>query len=216
MKKLILLTIAAGCISFYAAANKKTVEHVVKPVENLYRIAQVHNTTVEDILKANPGLDPLKLKVGSCLKVPDNTQVSEGTVSQRPAEKNIAESADLSPFTGNNAAILKDVAAKTDVTQTADSHVSFDSDELQARYNELLRLKKEDNSITIVDMNKIKVNPVPLSTETAELLGDLKNSNKVLVVNLQIVLKDGTVKTFSNPEDQKKMLSEITSDLSIR
>ena len=216
MKKLILLTIAAGCISFYAAANKKTVEHVVKPVENLYRIAQVHNTTVEDILKANPGLDPLKLKVGTCLNVPDNTEASAGIVSQKPIEKNTAESADLSPFTGSNAAILKDGAAKTDAPQSADSHISFDSDELQARYIELLRLKKEDSSITIVDMNKIKVSPVPLSTESAELLDDLKSSNKVLVVNLQIVLKDGTVKTFSNPDEQKKMLSEITSDLSIR
>ena len=216
MKRLFLLAMASGCISLYAASNKKIVEHVVQPVENLYRISLEHNTTVKDILQANPGLDPKRLKVGSCLIVPENTQTAAAVTPENPSEKNTADERNLSPFMGDNASILKDGADKGEVSQSADSHVSFDSDELQARYNELLRLKKEDNSITIVDMNKIKVSPVPLSTESAEVLGDLKNSNKILVVNLQIVLKDGTVKTFTNPEDQKKMLSEITSDLSIR
>jgi hypothetical protein len=47
MKKLFLIAMASGCISLNAANHKKTVEHIVQPVENLYRISLEHNTTVK-------------------------------------------------------------------------------------------------------------------------------------------------------------------------
>lgn len=43
--------------------------HVVKQGDTLFRIAQMYGTTVEQLMKLNPGVDPNNLRVGQKLKV---------------------------------------------------------------------------------------------------------------------------------------------------
>ncbi len=46
--------------------------YIIRPGDTLYRIAQMYNVTVEDILDANPGVDPRYLRVGQriCIPIP--------------------------------------------------------------------------------------------------------------------------------------------------
>ena len=53
-----------------AAGSKPEAGYQVKPGDTLDKIARKHGTTVDAITKANPGLDPKRLKVGQKVKVP--------------------------------------------------------------------------------------------------------------------------------------------------
>ena len=44
--------------------------HTVKAGDTFYRIARNHDTTVEALQRANPGIDPARLRIGQKLKVP--------------------------------------------------------------------------------------------------------------------------------------------------
>ncbi len=44
--------------------------YAVQPNDNLYKIAQQHDVGIVKLLAANPGIDPLKLKVGKILTLP--------------------------------------------------------------------------------------------------------------------------------------------------
>ncbi len=44
--------------------------YIIQPGDTLYRIAQMHNVTVDSILRANPGIDPLYLRVGQRICIP--------------------------------------------------------------------------------------------------------------------------------------------------
>lgn len=44
--------------------------YIIQPGDTLYRIAMMYNVTVEDILDANPGIDPRYLRVGQRICIP--------------------------------------------------------------------------------------------------------------------------------------------------
>lgn len=45
-------------------------QHVVAAGENLYRISLRHEVALDDLLAANPSVDPLRLRVGQKLRIP--------------------------------------------------------------------------------------------------------------------------------------------------
>ena len=51
-------------------ATLSTRIHTIKNGDYPAKIARRYNVKVEDILKANPGLNPRKLKIGTKVKVP--------------------------------------------------------------------------------------------------------------------------------------------------
>ncbi len=56
-----------------AGTSVTTVEHIVKPGENLFRIALMYNTTVEAIAAANGIVNPSYIWVGQRLLIPQGT-----------------------------------------------------------------------------------------------------------------------------------------------
>ncbi len=54
-------------------AKTGLVEHEVQPGDVLSRIARKYQTTLKDLLEANPGVDPRRLRVGYKLVVPSGT-----------------------------------------------------------------------------------------------------------------------------------------------
>jgi LysM repeat protein len=44
--------------------------HVVQPGDTFYKLAKKYNTTVEAIIRANPGVDPYNLQVGTTIRIP--------------------------------------------------------------------------------------------------------------------------------------------------
>ncbi len=56
-------------------SGTKYVYHVIKPGETLYSLSQKYQTTVEDILKANPGVSEKNFKAGETVRVMANSNV---------------------------------------------------------------------------------------------------------------------------------------------
>src|SRR5699024_2330603 len=50
---------------------KGTFSYTIKSGDTLYNIAKKYNTTVEEILKVNPGINPYNLQVGQKICIPD-------------------------------------------------------------------------------------------------------------------------------------------------
>lgn len=51
----------------------RPLKHMVRAGENLYRISLRYETDLEELLAANPGVDPERLSVGQQLRLPDST-----------------------------------------------------------------------------------------------------------------------------------------------
>lgn len=46
------------------------ITHVVQPGDTFYKLARRYGTTVEAIMRANPGVDPMNLQVGQTIRIP--------------------------------------------------------------------------------------------------------------------------------------------------
>lgn len=55
----------------YPEENIKMVRHTIKQGDTLWDLANKYNTTAEEIMMANPGIDPNNLQVGQDLLIPD-------------------------------------------------------------------------------------------------------------------------------------------------
>ncbi|MCW3125171.1 MAG: hypothetical protein JWO03_829 [Bacteroidetes bacterium] len=77
MKKLILFVALFTSIGLFAAKNVESVNHKVQPKETLFRISLMYNSTVNDILEANPGLTAKTLAAGAVVKVPKDTKMRD-------------------------------------------------------------------------------------------------------------------------------------------
>jgi LysM repeat protein len=237
MKKLLLIVTIIASIQLQA---QKMAKHTVQRHDNLFRISLQYNSTADDIIKANPHINPQKLKTGTVLIVPKDTKIRDAAfVASLLDEKPLPTPAVRAKATKSKKSSFKtDISAKaaikpdnimaphpaTEAVSDADDRPSsstaqsFTSEGIQRRYEELKKIERQDNNVTIVDMNKINVNQVtgPDYAGSARQLSDAINSDRVIIVNLQIVLKDGTVKTYSDPEDQKRVLSQIAADLPVK
>lgn len=63
-------TVCAGVVSEEECTVGEVIHYTVKPGDTLFAIAQKYNTSVNQILKINPGLNPDNLQVGQVIKVP--------------------------------------------------------------------------------------------------------------------------------------------------
>lgn len=50
-------------------------QYIIKPYDTLYRIAQLYNVTVEDILNRNPGIQPYNLQLGQTICIPPSIEI---------------------------------------------------------------------------------------------------------------------------------------------
>lgn len=48
--------------------------HTIKSGQTLYSISKAYNITIDEILSANPGLNPTQIKEGTSIKIPENNQ----------------------------------------------------------------------------------------------------------------------------------------------
>jgi len=74
-----------------AEGAKTEAVYKVKPGETLQRIAKAHGTTVDAILKANPGLDARHLKADQKIKVPTAAPAAKPAAPARPAAQPAAQ-----------------------------------------------------------------------------------------------------------------------------
>ena len=76
-----------------------------------------------------------------------------------------------------------------------------------------------DNSKCIEEPLKTNINTSMDKIGTVDMhyadilrqLNQLIDANQIASISLQIVMKDGTIKTISSPEEQKKLLSQLVS-----
>lgn len=86
MKKLFVSLVAMVTIS--ASAHSYT----IKPGDTLLSIANRHGVTYNQLLKANPGLDPDYIKSGFSIEIPEPVKAVNNTVhpaSRRPTQKEV-------------------------------------------------------------------------------------------------------------------------------
>lgn len=48
---------------------RNQITYVIRPGDTLFRIAAFYHTTIDEIIKMNPGIDPLNLQIGSAITV---------------------------------------------------------------------------------------------------------------------------------------------------
>ena len=77
MKKLILTAVVLSALHAYASGGRQMVSHQIQPRENLFRISLQYNSTVADIVLANPGLNPDHVRSGTTIKVPKDTKIRD-------------------------------------------------------------------------------------------------------------------------------------------
>lgn len=63
---------AAGLTNVVSPARAVVRTHLVRPGETPFRIAQKYGLTVEQLLRANPGLVPQKMRAGQSINIPQN------------------------------------------------------------------------------------------------------------------------------------------------
>lgn len=51
------------------------IAYLIKPYDTLYKIAQIYNVSVEEILEQNPGLSPYNLRLGQKICIPPSIDV---------------------------------------------------------------------------------------------------------------------------------------------
>jgi len=309
------MTIVFGALHVYAG-DKEMVRHQIQPKENLFRISLQYNSTVADIVRANPGLKPDKVRSGTTIKVPKDTKIRdvafvatfftpktqpaveskqavpvqatqaskpediledenpfitppkkrksieqqekesalENNVSQKsfvqtdiaPAptsaveKSNTTATTDASPAINYSAMTLPtpvsiyeqqadlqadrintapraEVRPFDDVIRTSPATAlspQYESEELQRRYMELMRMASQDKSVRVVDMTHIKIEGTTADSHYADLIRQLNlmiDATQVQTINLEIVMKDGTVKIISSPDEQRKVLSQLVA-----
>ena len=77
MKNIPLIAALFISIGLFASSAKETVNHRVEPKETLFKISLMYNSTVNDILEANPGLSPKTVHAGAVIKVPKDTKMRD-------------------------------------------------------------------------------------------------------------------------------------------
>lgn len=76
MKNIILLAVLFISFGLFAVKSE-TVNHRIQPKETLFRISLMYNSTVNDIIRANPGLNPKTITTGAMIKVPKDTKIRD-------------------------------------------------------------------------------------------------------------------------------------------
>jgi LysM repeat protein len=104
----------------------------------------------------------------------------------------------------------KEINKASEVQEMNLNPAQYESDELQSRYMELKRLSSDDPSIKVIDLSKLKLDAKMYQEKIKEINDDI-NLSQVMVINLQIVMKDGSVKTIKSPDEQKKILAQLVS-----
>ena len=308
------MTVVFGVLHVYAG-DKEMVRHQIQPKENLFRISLQYNSTVADIVRANPGLKPDKVRSGTTIKVPKDTKIrdvafvatfftpkaspaaeskqappAQATQAANPEdiledenpfitppkkrrsieqqekesalENNVSQKAFVSkpdamavpanqagkPDAGADALPNINYSAMTlptpvsiyeqqadlqadrintapraevkpfdDAVRTSPAtalSTQYESEELQRRYMELMRMAANDKSVRVVDMTHIKIEGSNADSHYADLIKQLNlmiDATQVQTINLEIVMKDGTVKIISSPDEQRKVLSQLVS-----
>ena len=308
MRKVVFAAFFFAATGMYASADREIVDHLVQPRENVFRISLLYNSTMEDIVKANPGLIADKVKSGTTIKVPKNTKIRDAafvaalmhgkkppvqpegyaqTMTKSQVEKVLNENPFMAPKKPQKSVeqMERESALENNVPQKAfkpakevkiakncETAVSvsgpanpsttlvrasplpvsiFDSqmDQLITEQDPSLSNNIRPTATTIgsagsaaqtaKDINCTQGNipaPSKIAASTTEMqdikstdkigrvdihyadilkqLNQLIEADQIASINLQIVMKDGTIRTISSPEEQKKLLSQLVSSTS--
>ena len=184
MRKIFLICIFFAISRLYASGGPEIISHIVQPNETVFRLSLIYNSTVDDIIRANPGLKPTEMLCGISIKVPKNTEVRDSAAVaaffksaygvKLPALKEGQH--DETPFTRATGQgktidqIIKDAAHAKATPQSASTPAlnsgnstsgtglqPYSSEDLQSRYLELRNLASYDKSVKVIDISSIKV-----------------------------------------------------------
>jgi hypothetical protein len=289
MRKFVFAAFFFAATGMYASADREIVDHLVQPRENIFRISLIYNSTIEDIVKANPGLIADKVKSGTTIKVPKDTKMrdaafvaalmhgkkppiqAEGyaqTMTKSQEEEVLNENPFMAPKKPQKSVeqMERESALENNVPQKAfkpakevkiakncETAVSvsgpanpsttlvranplpisiFDSQmdqliteqdpSLSNNITAVAAIGSVDNSKCIEEPVKTNINTSMDKIGTVDIhyadilrqLNQLIDGDQIASINLQIVMKDGTIKTISSPEEQKKVLSQLVSSTS--
>lgn len=92
LKRTMCSALLASMFTLTATAQTSNGEHTVQSGETLYHISKVYNTSIDEILRLNPGLTAATLKTGAVIKIPAAKQQSKTTTtSTKPAAQGQTE-----------------------------------------------------------------------------------------------------------------------------
>jgi hypothetical protein len=289
MRKVMLVALMFAITRVYCL---EIIHHEIKPHENLFRISLIYNSTVPDIVKANPGINPEKILSGTTIRIPAGTKVRDagfvtallnGKRTPAPMEvRNLAQAQAVedklaeNPFTSpkkprksieqmeKEAALENNVSKKAfepelkAVDQTAAIPVSpgpsvnpvRKTPKIQSVYDQWAELQANDDNPFIgqganavgqdhpavsvaeraigeanttttienanngpaIDLTQAKIGVVEnCNSDILNQLRTLIDANQIIAINLQIVLKDGSVRTISSHEEQKRILAQLAT-----
>jgi hypothetical protein len=264
MRKAMLLMCLFAMSRLYAVGGRETVSHRVQPHENLFRISLMYNSTVDDIVRANPGLVADKVRSYTTIQVPKDTKIRDAAfvaallhgkkapIHNQEEANEAAQAQAMQTLSGENpftapkprksvaemdkeSALENNVSQKTlnpgsqappiATVQTQKARIIKAIDNIPAslsvydQYAALTSLSAPDapppvTALTVTQEASSKAGQ-PDCTENAEILDQLHQliaSNQIISINLQIVMKDGSVKTISTAGEQKKILSQLIND----
>ena len=196
-------------------------------VESLLK-GGINQTTTTGTAKTEPQPvkkdKPKSTETSSPATADANTDIADENPFITPVKKRTTETApsnfDNLPTDNktevNAASIEKTTTPKKEISKASEvqemnlNPAQYESDELQSRYMELKRLSSDDPSIKVIDLSKLKLDAKMYQEKIKEITDDV-NLSQVMVINLQIIMKDGSVKTIKSPDEQKKILAQLVS-----
>ncbi len=295
MRKVILVIFLFAITRTHASGGKEIMDHKVQPHENLFRISLMYNSTIPDIVQANPGMEADRIRSGTTIKVPKDTKIRDAAFvdallhGKKPPVHNIPNSAadvakaevpNENPFAAPakpkksieqlelEAALENNVPKKAfrpgnevKISKNCETAVAVSGSQNKTLVREhplpvslfdrqMEQLINGDESLVEAKPSVIKpakcisaespdcaqkTNPEPAKADiicndvqamnasdrigvvegrNAEILKQLStliDTNQILAINLQIVMKDGTVRTISSHQEQKKILAQLAS-----
>ena len=157
-----------------------------------------------------------KPKDAAIAQAPQDTQEDENPFVA-PRKKKSIEEMELESALGNNVPPKAfKPAADTKVNTETPISVSAPTPQPQATQSSAAASQASpDKNVQVIDMRNVKTDTTDHHyAEILNQLGTLIDANQVIAINLQIVMKDGTIKNISSPQEQKKILSQLVGSMS--
>ena len=141
------------------AAPAKLRTHTIQTGDTLYKISRKYGVSVDELMTANPGIDPKSLRVGDTINISTPAPRPEPSVAETPAPKPAPSLASAPAQPVSNA------PAKKEVPRTPDQPVKINT---EITYDEFARNYRTTTQ-RLDELNGLKLDPDTVLAQGSEL-----------------------------------------------